>query len=200
MTQKTTPTEPLTQVMTHLRGALTGAGAGLTMGALTETLGGRGVGLLLLLLALPMALPVPVPPGVNIALAAPLILLTAQQILGINTIWLPASLARRRVPAGLLVRALDAAVPWSMRLERVLAPRAAWATGQRGVGLAGLIMALAICVPVPFTNTIPAAGLVLMALGQITGDGLLVLLGAALGLAWVVVLVGAAAVGLTLLS
>ena len=56
---------------------------------LLEAFHERGFGFILLIFSVPMALPIPVPPGINVLLATPLILLTAQQALGRHTIWLP---------------------------------------------------------------------------------------------------------------
>jgi hypothetical protein len=194
MSRDTTPRTPA-ELLADIRAALADPGNA-TLGALAGALAVRGFGLVAFALALPMALPVPVPPGVNVALALPLLILTAQQAAGARRLWLPARVAAVRLPAGWLARVLARAEPWAARLGRVVRPRLAWATGpvgSRAAGAAGLIMALSICVPVPLSNTVPALGIALMALGVLTRDGLLVLAGGAGGLAWVAGLVAAGA-------
>lgn len=148
----------------------------------------RGFGFILLILALPMALPVPVPPGVNVLLATPLLLLTAQQMLGRRTIWLPASIKAKTIKAASLQTIIAKSLPWMRRLEFFSRPRLGFITQgmfSHLIGAAGLIMALAICVPFPLTNTVPSLGIALMALGVIMRDGLAVLAGMAIGFLWV---------------
>lgn len=161
------------------------------IGAVLESLHERGIGFVLFLLALPMALPVPVPPGINVALATPLILLTGQQMMGARTIWLPLSLKRKTVSRGRVNNTLQTLIPWVEKLEVLSKPRLGFITQNffsRLIGLAGLIMALTVCIPLPLTNTIPSLGIALMALGVIMRDGLAVLAGMAVGLIWVFIL------------
>ena len=51
-----------------------------------------------------------------------------------------------------------------------------------------LIPAASILVPLPSTNTAPGVGVALAALGLIERDGVLVILGLAIGFAWVTLL------------
>ena len=50
-------------------------------------------------------------------------------------------------------------------------------------------MALAVAVPLPLTNTVPAFGIALMSIGVLMRDGLAVIGGLIIGLAWVIALV-----------
>jgi hypothetical protein len=56
------------------------------------------------------------------------------------------------------------------------------------IGACGVLMALSILVPLPLTNTVPAMGIALMALGVLMRDGLAVIAGMALGLTWIAIL------------
>lgn len=170
-----------------------------SLATVLETFHERGFGMILFILALPMALPIPVPPGVNVILALPLILLTTQQMVRRRTIWLPRRLTKKELSADKLRGIFEAAVPWVKRIEVLLRPRLGFLT--RGVfssliGLAGLAMALAICVPIPLTNTVPSLGIALMAIGVLMRDGLAVLAGMVLGLSWITLLVIAGEAGL----
>ena len=51
-------------------------------------------------------------------------------------------------------------------------------------------MALSVIIPLPLTNTIPSLGIALMAVGVIMRDGLAVIAGALIGMAWVALLCG----------
>ncbi|MFP4314504.1 MAG: exopolysaccharide biosynthesis protein [Alphaproteobacteria bacterium] len=151
----------------------------------------RGFGFILFFIALPMALPIPVPPGVNILLATPLLLLTAQQMIGRHTIWLPRRVLNKTMPREKFTKMIAASIPWIKRLEFFIRPRLGFITQglfSNLIGLCGLIMALSICVPLPLTNTVPSLGIALMGIGVVMRDGLAVLGGAIIGLAWVAAL------------
>ncbi len=151
----------------------------------------RGFGMILFILAVPMALPLPVPPGINILLASPLILLTAQQAMGRHTIWLPKWMLNKTIKRSTMSGVIKALLPWSARIERFIKPRLEFVTlgiFSNLIGVCGLIMALAICVPLPLTNTVPSLGIALMAVGVIMRDGLAVLSGAVIGMLWVIAL------------
>lgn len=173
------------------------SGAVENIGDLAQMLSNRGVALVLLILSIPMALPIPVPPGVNIALAAPLLFITAQQVLGINNLWLPKKLERIKISSW-LNKVLGAALPYLKKAHKLLDPRFEKITSRLGVrfiGIAGFMMALVVCVPVPGSNTVPSLGIAVMALGTLTRDGVAVILGAIIGIAWISALAAAAIFG-----
>ena len=158
---------------------------------LNEGLHERGFGILLFVFALPMALPLPVPPGINVLLASPLLLLTFQQAIGRRKTWLPDFISKREFNGAHLTKVIDAAMPWVQRLEYLLRPRLGWMTSgvmSLGIGIAGFIMALSICVPIPLTNTVPSFGIAVMAAGVLMRDGLAILFGMIVGVSWVAML------------
>ncbi|MFN3700290.1 MAG: exopolysaccharide biosynthesis protein [Alphaproteobacteria bacterium] len=153
-----------------------------------ESVHERGFGFILLLIALPMALPIPVPPGVNILMASPLILLTAQQAIGRKTIWLPQRALNRSISREKFEKMLRACLPWIKRMERIIRPRFGIITQglfSNLIGICGFVMALSVLIPIPLTNTVPSLGIALMAVGVIMRDGLAVIAGAMIGLLWV---------------
>ncbi len=167
-------------------------GEEISLAALLESFHERGFGAILLLFATPMALPLPVPPGINVALASPLLLLTAQQALGRHTIWLPESWKRRTLSCRKIEKLTNGMLPWLEKLEKLVHPRLGFITGHnasRFFGFLGLLMALSVCIPVPLTNTVPSLGIALMAAGTLMRDGLTILAGAFIGTAWVLMLV-----------
>lgn len=176
----------LADVLDDFNGGLTGDRV--TMGTILQSFHERGFGILLLFFAAPMALPVPVPPGLNIALASPLLLLTAQLAMGRHTIWLPRRMKEKSLPVSKLKTLHGALTPWLRKLEFFIRPRLGFVTqgpAARLFGALALLMALAICIPVPLTNTVPSLGIALMAIGIGMRDGLAVLAGAVIGMAWI---------------
>lgn len=161
------------------------------MGDILDAVHERGFGFILFVIALPMALPLPVPPGVNILLASPLILLTAQQAIGRRTIWLPQKILNKSVTREKFQNIVQGCLPWLKRMEFFIRPRMGFITQglfSNLIGLFGLIMALSVCIPLPLTNTVPSLGIALMALGVIMRDGLAVIAGMVIGLSWVAAL------------
>lgn len=177
---------PLSQLLTTFQAALHGERT--SIGEVLEAFHERGFGVVLFVFALPMALPLPVPPGVNILLALPLLTLTAQQMVGRHTLWLPRRMKTKTMKTQSLRKMLDKAIPWTIWLENLTRPRLGFMTrgfSSHLVGLAGLIMALSICVPIPLSNTVPSFGIAVMAIGVLMRDGLAVMAGMLIGLTWV---------------
>ena len=151
----------------------------------------RGFGFFLFLFSLPAALPLP-GLGINAIIALPLLLLTAQQVMGRHTIWLPSRLQKRTLQREKIINFLQRARPWIQRVEFLIRPRLGAITHgvfSRLIGVFGFIMALCITIPLPLTNTVPAFGIAVMAVGVLMRDGLAVIAGAAIGLTWIILLV-----------
>ncbi len=161
----------------------------------------RGFGFFLFFFALPAALPLP-GLGINLFIAIPLIILTAQQAFGMHSVWLPEAVKRQKISRARLEHFIDTANPWLEKLEFLIHPRLEFVT--RGIasnitGLLGLVMALSVLVPVPFTNTVPSLGIALMAVGLLMRDGVAVIAGACIGSGWVVILVALGNAGMKLI-
>ncbi len=167
------------------------SGENVSINDILEAVHERGFGLLLLILSVPMALPIPVPPGINILLASPLILLTAQQAIGRHTIWLPNWMLHKTIKRSKMSAIIKGLLPWSDKIEKLIKPRLEFITlgvFSNLIGVFGLIMALTVCVPLPLTNTVPSLGIALMAIGVIMRDGFAVISGAIIGILWVTAL------------
>lgn len=154
-----------------------------TVREVTEALDDRSFGLVLLVLALPAWIPV-LPPGVPSLFGAAIAAVAAQMMLGRPMPWLPRFAARLSLPSERFHRLVERAAPWLARVETVCRPRLRPVTTGASARLVALwiaILALAICVPVPMTNSGPALSIAVIALGLLERDGLIVLGGALLG-------------------
>ncbi|MFT3974301.1 MAG: exopolysaccharide biosynthesis protein [Amaricoccus sp.] len=172
--------------------ARSGTGERVSFGDLVEAFEIGAYGPLIVLFAAPNILPVALP-GISAVLGAPLILVTAQMMLGRRRPWLPGIIRRRSVRRVDLARLVERVVPRLERLEARMRPRHAVLTGRVGrrvVGAIGLLLATIIFLPIPFGNSLPGLALVLMALGLLARDGLMVAAGGGVAAAGVVVASG----------
>lgn len=185
MTETRTLSDLLTDLQSH------NIGDKISVSALLEAFHERGFGFFLFLIALPAALPIPAI-GLNTLIALPLLLLTAQQFLGRHTIWVPTKWRSKTISKEKIDSFITKATPWVKRLETLSKPRLGFITqgiSSNLIGLMGFIMALAVAIPFPLTNTVPSMGIAGMAIGVLMRDGLAVISGAIIGLAWVLMLV-----------
>ncbi|MEC9343373.1 MAG: exopolysaccharide biosynthesis protein [Pseudomonadota bacterium] len=173
----------------------------MSLGELFAAMEERAFGLVLLVLALPCCLPfVYLLPQI---VALPMLLTAGQMALGRASPWLPERLAARQIPIAALSSVVARARPYLRFVEWFAHPRIPAVTGRFGSRLAGLLLLVptaSILVPLPLTNTLPGIGVAIASVGLIERDGLLVLGGLVLGIAWVLALIvgGEAAISMAL--
>ena len=150
----------------------------------------RAFGLFLLVLALPCCIPFLY--GIPQIVALPLMFVSVQIVLGRKTPWLPKKLGARTISTEGLHNLARRAEPWLVRIEAFSRPRLSILThspADRAVGLALILFSASIMVPLPGTNTVPGFAVVIVSMGLLQRDGILVILGAILGTAWIATLV-----------
>ena len=153
------------------------------IGALMNALGARGHGVLLTLFALPNLLPFYVP-GLSPLVGVPMLILSAQLLLGIRTPRLPRFITRHWISRAWLRQVAGRATPPLRRVERLVRPRVTPlgpVLEARLVGAMGVPLSLLVILPTPFTNGPPALACLLMAMGLVAEDGVTILAGAAFG-------------------
>jgi len=170
---------------------------GLTLHEFTQALGERAFGLLLFALAIPVCIPLLY--GIPQIVSLPMIAIAVQMAMGRPEPWMPQRLGERRLAKGGLEQMAEGARNWFGWIETLARPRLLLLSGptaERLVGAFFVVFILSILVPLPATNTLPGIGIAIASIGVITRDGLLVLAGLAIGIAWITLLVvGIAAFG-----
>ena len=150
------------------------------LGGLFEGLGDRAFGMLLVAAAAPAFIPVP---GLAGGLSGPLVMLVGVQLLlRLERPWLPGFLARRGPKRSTLARLRDRLSPWLARLERQVRPRMPamldhWLP-RVFTGLLVFATGLLLTLPIPFTNYVLGAVVLLFAFAYLERDGAL------MGVAW----------------
>jgi hypothetical protein len=145
----------------------------ISLGDMITTLGERSFVPLMILFALPNVFFFV--PGSSVITGLPLIFIAFQLVLGRPSVWLPKVLNERSIAHGAFTKVVTHAIPWVEWVERMARPRY-WplsrVVAERIVGLASLVMAVFMFLPIPFANSLPAVSVIALALGLGEHDGL----------------------------
>ncbi len=154
-----------------------------SVGTVVDTLGMHGLLLLTIMLTLVFLIPVSIP-GVSTVFGAVILLIALARLTG-RPLWLPTFVSKRPVAAARLRDALALSLVWVQRFERIsrhgrwprlVGSRATQLTANLGLVL-GAVLLMAPLSLVPFSNTLPALGLMGLSIGLLQQDGVMVLLG-----------------------
>lgn len=139
----------------------------------------------LMLFSLPLIIPVPAPPGYSTVFSLPLILFSIQFLCGHKTPWIPRFIGKRSIKRKTLRYILEKTIPFLHKVELFSKERFSIFNnpiGEKIYGIITLSSAILIAVPLPFTHSIPALGIVVLSFGILNRDGLISLLGVLIGL------------------
>ncbi len=155
-------------------------------------LGERAFGMLLFIATLPAFIPIP---GVGGAVSGPLaILIGVQLLIGLRMPWLPGFIARRGPHRHAVARFEKMLSPWLGRLERLVKPRLAALLDHRIAsifsGLLLVLLGVLLALPIPLTNYLFGALLLLFALALLERDGALMIA------AWIIGAIAVAVFGI----
>jgi hypothetical protein len=153
-----------------------------TLRELLSLVGEQGLLVFCAILAMPFLLPVSLP-FMSTALGVPMLLIGYAVTMN-RVPWLPDRLLDRSLPSATVQHVLERAVKTFDRFEHLVRPRMLGLTATPGVnamhGIALVIAVVALMAPlplIPFANTLPAIGVVLLCLGMAERDGALLLFG-----------------------
>jgi hypothetical protein len=165
-----------------------------TLGSLGDAFAEKSFASTILLLMFVPALPLPTA-GVSHLFEVVTVVLGAEMVLGLRTIWLPERWQGRELGPTVTQRAIPFIIRWVRRVERFSRPRGARLLRQwwmlRVLGLVFIALAGAAAIAPPFSglDTLPAMGAVAVALAVIFEDVALLVLGIVLGTSGVVLIV-----------
>lgn len=155
----------------------------LTVGDIVAVLRDRAFALLVVLLGLPNCLPMP--PPIPLICGLLLGLVAAQIVAGRPTLWLPRALLHRSIAKGDVKRAVDRALPVFRRLERWSRPRVTvfdTPSAMRLMGFLLLALSMGLLFAAPVVGQIPlGVAVCLVGLGLVERDGVVVMVGLAIG-------------------
>lgn len=151
----------------------------LTLGEILAETYERGFSLSIGLLVLPFLFPMP--PGLSSVLGLGCFVLAIQMVMGRRVPWLPKKVAKFKFPRNFSLQLLQNIKRVTRWLEKIVRPRSlkiaessyVWRTN----GLCIAWLAILLMLPIPFTNPLPATGILLLAVATLEADGLLMLFG-----------------------
>ena len=155
----------------------------ISLGRILENVDEQGFGLLMMVLSLPSALPIPAP-GYSTPFGILFIVLGIQMLIGRHRPWLPQWAARRTMTRTSAEKAIGMATKWLGHIEKIVHPRLKWISspfGSRFLSFVVIVMAALMTLPIPTTNTFPAAVIFLIGIGLSEKDGLFCLGACAVG-------------------
>ena len=163
-------------------------GAPLTLNVLLASTGGRGLFLVVILLSLPFITPIPLP-GVSTVLGLVIGVLAVRLALGLAPRLHP-MLGERSLEAGASRKVLAASVKMLRFVERFARPRRStwltWPLVRFANALCIALMAALLMLPLPpfppFTNSLPAYSIILLAASMMEEDGVLIWVGYAVSM------------------
>jgi len=182
MTNNTSNSDPLngrkiSEILTELSNGF--SAPTVTIGELRDALSGRIYGIFLLLLAVPNLAPFPTP-GLSAILGMPLLLLTFQLMLGMQTPWFPQIILRRTIKTEQISQVFSYILPYIKKTERVIMPRLMYLVkppADRIIAFVCVLLSLVIMLPVPFGNALPALAICCFAIAILERDGMFAILG-----------------------
>ncbi len=181
------PPEKTSQLLRQFADQL--GGERVSLEDVVASLGDRGLGVLMAIFAVPNIFPAPIPFG-NVIFGIPVIILAVHLMLGWPRLVLPKSIARRSIGASVLKSITPRLAGMLARIEPLLKPRlpaVSTPAAERVIGLICVVLSILSALPIPFGHMVPALALMVIGLGLIEHDGAAILLGAALGIAGVLV-------------
>lgn len=178
--------QPLSQRLGEILAA-PAAPAGVTIDEVIARTGGRGIYLVIMVLAVPFLSPIPLL-GLSSILGPVIALLALRLALG-RPAWVPRKMGARVLPPGLRDFLRGGGVRALVWIERFIRPRRSewmrWTAARAGhcslIALMALLLALPL--PIPFTNSLPALTVLVLAASMMEEDGAVVFVAYALALA-----------------
>lgn len=154
---------------------------GLTLRQLIYCLRDRGMLVLCMVLTVPFLLPVSIP-GSSTPFGLAIVLMGLSIVTG-RPPWLPGPFVDKTIPADSMLKVLEKGAVLFSRIERWTRPRLTILTCGKTMHLLNgvLLMLSAVLLmaplPLPFSNTLPAYGVLFIAAGNLERDGFLLVLG-----------------------
>ncbi len=156
----------------------------ITVGRVLQIFGVRGFAFLLMILSI-LNIVIFMVPFLSFFLGLPMVILTAQMIIGLRAPMFPRVIRTREISRTALLDGLGRAIIWIQRIENYIKPRLPALSApelMRVHAFAALILAIMVTLPIPVVNVPPSVAILFLAIGILSRDGIFILMGYATGL------------------
>jgi hypothetical protein len=168
---------------------------------LVEAMETIGFGLIIMIFA--FGIIIPLPPPFPSLIALPLVVFSAQMMLGYQAPKLPKRFANLTLKRSVVAMLVQRSAPHIRKIERILQPRLSVFVsfrGQRVIGFFTLLFSCFIVLPMPLSNFIPGLGILIISFGLLGKDGLVVICGVLIGLIGMAISISAIFLGVEALK
>lgn len=136
----------------------------------------------------------PFPPGSTVLLGVPIVLVAFQMVIGYPTVWLPRFFLNRSLSQKAFHRMSTWLIPFLRRMENWVRPRY-WPfpnakSAEKVVGLIALVYAIAVVIPIPFGNWLPALAVFICGIALSERDGFWLAVGTITGVVAICIMIG----------
>ncbi|WP_223475487.1 exopolysaccharide biosynthesis protein [Oricola indica] len=136
----------------------------------------------------------PFPPGSTVLLGVPIVLVAFQMVIGYPTVWLPRFFLNRSLSHKAFHRMSTWLIPFLRRMENWVRPRY-WPfpnakSAEKVVGLIALVYAIAVVIPIPFGNWLPALAVFICGIALSERDGFWLAVGTITGVVAICIMIG----------
>jgi hypothetical protein len=153
------------------------------IGRILHICGMRGFAFLLLILSF-LNIVIFMVPFLSFFLGLPMIILSAQMVMGLSAPIFPGVIRRRYIQRGPLIEGVTRAARWLDKIERYIKPRILVLSSpqlMRVHAFFALFMAVMVTLPIPVINVPPSIALAFLSLGILERDGIFILVGYTIG-------------------
>lgn len=138
----------------------------------------------------------PFPPGSTLIIGIPIVLVAFQMVMGFPTVWLPRFFLRRSLSRKAFTKMTTWLIPFLRRMESWVKPRY-WPfdtvkSGEKSVGLIALVYGIAVVIPIPFGNWLPAFAVFICGIALSERDGFWLTVGVVTGIVAIFIMTGVA--------
>ncbi len=174
-----------------------------TISHIVKMLGKNAGEIVIIIFCAPTALPTPALPVLTQILSAVVIVTLGQLLLRKKTIWLPKKLGDKELSNEIVVKTSNKLLHYHAKIEKIIKPRVTFLssiTSRSIIYFYCCALSIIVALPIPFSNTVPSIAIIVIMLGLIERDGIIILLGVAIGIIGVVSLFYAYYFGFSLFS
>lgn len=153
------------------------------IGVLLKSIETGGFALLIFIFALLLVIPTP-PPVATIA-GVIIMFFSFQMAIGLNEVWLPKFMTQKSIQRKTLALIVEKSSVHLYKLERFTRRRLTFmnsVVAERIIGIIIFILAAITLTPIIFANSVPGMAIILISFGLLNKDGLIVIIGFAIGI------------------